>query len=170
MNDYYTSDLDSYQSGDVNYPLSNLSDGKHTMKVTAFDVYNNSATDSIHFVVLTGNELHIEDLMNFPNPFSSQTSFSFEHNQADQVLDIQIQIFNEAGGLVKTIEGSVGPTEERSASADNGLGSYRETGIVWDGRGDSGAVVANGLYIYRLVVTSQNGMQSTASGKLLILR
>src|SRR5215471_2829519 len=144
MNDYYSADLDSYQSGEVNYPLSNLSDGKHVMMVKAFDVYNNSATDSIHFVVLSDNVLHIEDLMNFPNPFSNQTSFSFEHNLADQILDVDIRIFTTSGQLVKTINATVGPTEERSASAsDNGLGSYRETGITWDGRSDSGAPTAN---------------------------
>jgi hypothetical protein len=42
LNDFYQSDLNSYQSGIVRYPFNKLSDGRHTLTLRAWDVYNNS--------------------------------------------------------------------------------------------------------------------------------
>jgi hypothetical protein len=51
LNDFYTSDLDSYQSGEVRYQFQNLSPGAHTLSLKVWDVNNNSSTAEINFVV-----------------------------------------------------------------------------------------------------------------------
>ena len=42
LSNNYTSSLDNYQKGEVRYPLMNLSDGKYTLSVKAWDNQNNS--------------------------------------------------------------------------------------------------------------------------------
>ncbi|MFM7105746.1 MAG: C25 family cysteine peptidase, partial [Flavobacteriales bacterium] len=51
LNNYYLSDLDTYKSGEIRYQLENLESGNHTLKIRAWDVHNNSNTESIDFVV-----------------------------------------------------------------------------------------------------------------------
>ena len=51
LNDYYTSDLNTYQSGQVKYPFNTLDPGQHTISVKAWDVNNNSSDVKMSFIV-----------------------------------------------------------------------------------------------------------------------
>jgi hypothetical protein len=42
LNDFYEAELDDYTKGTVEYPLFSLEEGRHTIKVKAWDVANNS--------------------------------------------------------------------------------------------------------------------------------
>ena len=44
LNNFYEADLDTYQSGKVTYPLSDLAEGNHTVAFKVWDVNNNSFT------------------------------------------------------------------------------------------------------------------------------
>ncbi len=80
LNDYYESEADNYSAGKVLFPLTNLSEGLHRIKVKAWDVYNNSADGYTEFVVSSSPSLALDQVMNYPNPFAGETNFSFEHN------------------------------------------------------------------------------------------
>jgi hypothetical protein len=103
LNDFYKADFGTYTSGVISYPMIGLSNGPHSVKLTVWDVYNNSASQTINFVVENGETLAISNLMNYPNPFSISTNFVFEHNQAADNLNATISIYNLTGQLVKTI-------------------------------------------------------------------
>ncbi|MFT4681332.1 MAG: hypothetical protein ACI9YU_001176, partial [Flavobacteriales bacterium] len=103
LNDFYQSDLDSYQSGRISYPFSDLSEGQHNLKVKVWDVHNNSSEAYTEFVVAQSANLALDHVLNYPNPFSTRTSFHFEHNQACNALAVQVQVFTVSGKLVKTI-------------------------------------------------------------------
>jgi flagellar hook assembly protein FlgD len=98
----------------------------------------------------------VNELNNYPNPFSETTSFVFSHNQAEGKLDVSLRVFNLSGQIVKTIETSIVPT------------GYRSEPIYWDGRDDSGYPLANGLYIYRMQVRNEAGQTDGKSGKLIL--
>ena len=49
LNEFYASDLDTYQSGRVVYPFSGLEEGPHTLELKAWDVHNNSASATLGF-------------------------------------------------------------------------------------------------------------------------
>jgi hypothetical protein len=85
---------------------------------------------------------------NVPNPFSSTTSIAYDIPIAGRV---NISIYDATGGLVRTLV-------ETEAEA----GYYR---AIWDGRGDAGAIVPEGVYFYKLSV---GGLESTA--KLVLVR
>ena len=86
------SDLNSYQSGKIIYPLYDLLDGTHTLSVKVWDVYNNSSDDYTEFVVVSSENLAIQEVLNYPNPFSDITHFQFEHNRPDEPLLVSIEI------------------------------------------------------------------------------
>ena len=78
LNDYYLAAVDDYQRGEVTYPFRDLEPGLHTLNLKAWDVYNNSSTAEIQFVVHDEDEeLVIENVLNYPNPFIDYTEFWF---------------------------------------------------------------------------------------------
>lgn len=157
LNDFYQSDLDSYQSGKVVYPFSNLSEGTHNLKLKVWDVYNNSSDAYTEFVVAKSADLALEHVLNYPNPFTTRTSFMFEHNQPCNSLDVQVQIFTVSGKLVKTISETV-------------LSSgFRNDPIEWDGLDDYGQKIGRGVYLYNLKVTTPDGQHAEQIERLVIL-
>ena len=146
LNDYYLANVDDFQNGEVTYPFRDLESGLHTLTLKAWDVYNNSSTSEIQFVVHNENEeLVIENVLNYPNPFIDYTEFWFNHNSSD-VLDVSIQIFTVSGKLVKTINAQTAAGSKNSSSLSRD--------IVWDGRDDFGDKIGKGVYVYKLTVKS----------------
>ncbi len=157
LNDFYQADLDSYQSGKVVYPFSGLSEGTHTLKLKVWDVYNNSSEAYTEFVVAASAKLALEHVLNYPNPFTTRTSFMFEHNQPCNSLDVQVQVFTVSGKLVKTINETV---------LSNG---FRNDPIEWDGLDDYGQKIGRGVYLYNLKVKTPDGQKAEQIERLVIL-
>jgi hypothetical protein len=157
LNDYYQADLNSYKSGTIRYPFKDLSEGKHTLNLKVWDVYNNSSQSSTEFVVSESPTLALSHVLNYPNPFTTKTQFFFEHNQCCQLLNIQLQIFTISGKLVKNIN--------KFVQAEG----YRSDPIEWDGRDDFGDKIGRGVYIYRLKVKTSQGATAEKYEKLVIL-
>ncbi len=159
LNEYYEADLDSYQSGKVNYPLYELPAGRHTVRVEAWDVYNNSGEGYTEFVVAESADLALEHVLNYPNPFTTNTEFWFEHNRPGDILDIKIEIFSVSGRLIKTI---------LTQTSTNG---YRVSGINWDGLDNFGDPIGRGVYVYKVSVRAlSDNSRVSAFEKLVILR
>ncbi len=158
LNDYYTSDLDSYQSGQIRYNFTTLEPGLHTLTLKVWDVNNNSSEASLEFIVQEKEEMALEHVLNYPNPFTTYTEFFFEHNQVCSQLEVQIQILTVAGNLVKTINETV---------HTDGFRSY---GIPWNGLDDFGDQLAKGVYVYRVKVKTPDGETADKTEKLVILR
>ena len=166
LNDFYEAGLDDYTRGEVRYPLYNLAEGRHEIKVNAWDIANNPAEGYTEFVVVTSAEVALKHVLNYPNPFTSSTCFMFEHNQSGVELDIMVQIYTISGRLIKTLE-------ERIISTGYRLGS--DDCIRWDGRDDYGDPLAKGVYLYKVKVRSANTGDTTLEGesefeKLVILK
>jgi hypothetical protein len=158
LNEYYTADLDSYQSGKLRYNFAALEPGRHTLQLKVWDVNNNSSQTSIDFIVQKKELLTLSHVLNYPNPFTTKTDFYFEHNQVCSQLETQIQIFTVSGRLVKTINEMVS-TE-----------GYRSAGITWDGRDDYGDQLAKGVYVYIMKVRSPEGVVAEKTEKLVLLK
>ncbi len=157
LNDYYQSDLNSYKSGTVRYPFSSLSEGKHSLKLKVWDVYNNSSESYTEFVVAKSAELALSHVLNYPNPFTTKTQFYFEQNQCCTSLEVEVQVFTITGKLVKTIA-MFAQTE-----------GFRSEPIEWDGRDDFGDKIGRGVYVYRVRVKTTEGKTAEKYEKLVIL-
>ncbi|MBK8414851.1 MAG: hypothetical protein IPL22_10370 [Bacteroidetes bacterium] len=158
LNDYYESDLDSYQSGKILYPLSGLPEGRHTLKFKVWDIYNNSSEAYTEFVVAESATLALNHVLNYPNPFTTKTSFFFEHNRPCNSLDVQVQVFTVSGKLIKTIN--------RTIACEG----YRVDDLDWDGRDDFGDPIGRGVYVYRLKIRDSDGMTAEKYEKLVVLK
>ncbi|MEQ8907640.1 MAG: type IX secretion system sortase PorU [Vicingaceae bacterium] len=157
LNDYYQAKTDNYQEGVIRFPMEGLSEGKHTLRLKAWDVANNSSEKTIEFTVTEDKEIEIQNLVNYPNPFTTNTEFIFQHNQAGVPLDIKLEVFTVSGKLVKSIDRVV---------VNEG---YMSRDIRWDGRDDFGDRIGKGVYIYKLKVRSGNGSVAEKFEKLVIL-
>ena len=157
LNSFYESEMDDYKNGKITYPNSNISLGAHTMTIKAWDVMNNSSEKSIDFIVTNSSEMVIDKLFNYPNPFSTHTSFYFGHNQPYETFDVIISIFTVSGKLVKTLESTM--------TCDG----YLSTPIEWNGRDEYGDKIGNGVYIYKVKVRNTTGTVVEKFEKLVIL-
>jgi hypothetical protein len=157
LNDFYQSDLDSYQSGRISYPFSELSEGMHNLKVKVWDVHNNSSESFTEFVVSASANLALNHVLNYPNPFTTRTSFYFEHNQACNDMAVQVQVFTVSGKLVKTINETV---------HNDG---FHGDPIDWNGLDDYGQKIGKGVYVYNLKVSTPDGQVAEQLEKLVIL-
>lgn len=158
LNDYYEADMDSYQSGTIRYPFSELPEGKHSLKLQVWDVHNNPSDAYTEFIVANDEKLALEHVLNYPNPFTTNTDFFFEHNKPGQPLYVRIEVFTVAGKLIKTLDGEY---------ASDG---YRVGPINWNGRDEYGDVLAKGVYLYRVAVKTPIGEQVEKYERLVLLK
>ena len=163
LNDFYESEQDNPRNGQAIYPLNNLAPGPHTLRAKGWDIANNSGEGFTEFIVAEDGEAALKHVLNYPNPFTTNTWFQFEHNLAGQALDVQISIFTVGGKLVKTI---------LHATTDPG---FRVDDIAWDGLDEYGDPLARGVYLYRIKVRGINTEGQSTSlesdfEKLVILK
>jgi len=97
-------------------------------------------------------------LINWPNPFSESTTFSFKHTKPGQELDVELMIFDLSGKKVLTYRDKF--------IAENLFTSF----LSWNGTDASGNKLRAGMYLYSLSIKDDNGSLSTQSQKLMILR
>ncbi len=157
VNNYYKANLNSYTSGEIKYQLEGLSDGKHTYTLKVWDVYNNSSEISIEFNVSNGESFQIRNVLNYPNPFSTNTIFHFDHNRAGQNLSIVVTVYTISGKVIKTIEQYIPSANSHVAE------------ISWNGRDDYDDKPSKGVYIYRINIKTDDGQSAEKIEKLVIL-
>ena len=120
--------------------------------VSAWDNANNPSESSIQLSLVNSDAIELKNVLNFPNPFSESTQFTFELTSS---AEVEILIFTLAGLKVRTI-----------------IPNYFEQGfnrVIWDGRDNYGQLLANGAYIYQL--KAKNDFNETNYiGKLAIIR
>jgi hypothetical protein len=155
LNNFYQSNAGDFTSGTVRYPLKNLPVGKHTLKLKAWDVANNSAEAEIDFEV-TG-EFLILQAKNYPNPVFDHTFFEFEHNLSDASFDAIFEIFNQDGRRIDYFSARVGSNGNISNP------------VRWD-LSSAKIQMRSGIYLYRITAQNIDGIITSGSGKLIVAR
>ncbi|MBA4250181.1 MAG: hypothetical protein C0425_01395 [Chlorobiaceae bacterium] len=155
---YFTGDLDAGgRSGKINYRFNNLKSGEQKISVRAWDVFNNPTNSFAYFKVVDQNRLSVEYVMNYPNPFSENTTFTFQHNLSD-AINVRVKIYTVAGRLIQDLE-------RRNITTE------RFVKINWDGRDRDANKIANGTYLYKLIVESTDGtFKESVLGKLTVVK
>ncbi|MGE5449600.1 MAG: type IX secretion system sortase PorU [Bacteroidales bacterium] len=151
LNDYFQTSMDKHTEGSVVFPINNLAEGKHTLTVKVWDVLNNSSEKQITFVVK--DDFKIEKVACFPNPMNQQTSFTFTHNQPDELFDVTLEVFQTNGTRVDLVQAKVG---------SSGIESLP---LQWEPAA-RGVKMQAGVYIYRLTISAQ-GKTASGSGRLV---
>ena len=129
---------------------------RHRLVVKVWDNSNNSSSASIEVLIVHEEGLVIREVMNYPNPFTDKTTFTFNSSQD---AEVQIKVFTIAGQLIRTLKD---PFVSRGFNM-----------IDWDGRDESGDIPANGVYLYKLIARTQSSSgisQKEIIGRLAIVR
>jgi len=155
LNDHFTPETDSYQKGEIQYRFGPFANGSHTLTLKAWDVLNNSSEKTIEFEVNIGVRLALSNVFNRPNPFRESTEFYFGHNKPGSALEVTIRIYSLIGQHITTLQYAV-----QTESTESGL-------LYWDGRDASGNELPSGLYVYQVLVESDDGYFSSKSQKFL---
>ncbi|MFC1561018.1 T9SS type A sorting domain-containing protein [Candidatus Latescibacterota bacterium] len=87
-------------------------------------------------------------IANYPNPFNSFTTISFELSYRE---DVNISVYNILGQQVKTLAERIFPAGKNN--------------VVWDSKSDSGISMSSGIYFYHIKTKN-----AECTGKMLLLR
>ena len=163
LNDYYVATIDDHTSGTVSLPLRGIEPGLHTFSVVAWDIANNYSEASIDFRVVDNPENVVRNLFSSPNPFSTETVFTFDHQLGDVPMDVEIEVFSTTGALVRNLEW-------RNVISQNG----RVADLSWTNPDNYEGSVVPGAYMYRVLITSYPGtaqqkLHESKFGKLIVV-
>ena len=85
----------------------------------------------------------ISNVLNYPNPFSTSTRFVYTLTGSESPDQFKIQIMTVSGKIVRELtQDEIGPLKVGTNITD----------YAWDGRDEFGNQLANGVYLYRVVV------------------
>ena len=154
LNDFYQSDMNSYTSGKIVFPLTGLSEGEHVLKIKVWDVFNNSSEKEIRFVVK--DDFRIETVSSYPNPMQGETRFAFTHNQPDETFDVELEVFQSTGSRIDLVKKKIGSQGIESLPLE-WIPAERQVRMK------------PGVYIYRISATTNDGKKSSGSGRLVFL-
>ncbi len=148
---YFKFDLDSYQAGQIEYQINNLTPGNHTLKILAFDNLNRPSVKTITFNVSESSELSISDILPYPNPMpKSGGDFTF---MISNDAFIKIDIYTITGKKINSLE----------ANVSKGFNK-----VNWNGRDKQGDKIANNTYFYIIKATA-DGKSVTVREKFIVL-
>ncbi len=128
----------------IEYQSPSLENGIYTLRIQASDETGNTAGEEpfqVRFEVI--NESTITNFYPYPNPFSTSTRFVFTLTGSEIPDQIKIQIMTVTGKIVREIT----QDELGSIRIGNNL-----TDFAWNGRDEYGDQLANGVYLYRVIV------------------
>lgn len=153
LNNYYSSDMNSYRGGRVDYWLRGLSDGHHSLRFRCWDMVNNSSSGTLSFIVVCGYEGALIDVRVFPNPASEYANFHIITNSGVETDNVKIDIFDISARKVWSC------TYRDLVRDDNG-----NMFIPWDLTG----VVGSGVYFARITLVSSSGKYYNKTVKILV--
>jgi hypothetical protein len=149
--DQFVYDSNSINTGIILFNISSEIDNI-SLIISAWDNANNPNEAEIQLVLLKSNKLDMLRVLNFPNPFSEETQFTFELTKDAKV---SISIYTISGRKVKSI-----------IDSNQRLGFNR---ISWNGRDEYGNLLANGVYLYK-IRAEINDQKINHIGRLAIFR
>ncbi len=132
-----------------------LSNGAHKLRFRLGRMNSFGEVDTVEHAVSVNvlNESRILQMYNYPNPFATETYFTFMLSGAKPPESLRIQVFTVSGRKIREL--LVSPSALQ-------IGFNR---VYWDGRDEDGDEVANGYYFYQAVM-SADGKSVSAIEKL----
>ena len=142
--------------GSINYQLSDLTPGLHTLRLRVWDVYNNVSEKTISFNVVNGLAPEIAEVYCVNSPASAEASFYVKHNRPDAVVSVTIEVFDLMGRKVWSTT--------QAGRSD----MYTSTPVTWDLYDTGGRRVPRGIYVYRATISTDGIKEATKSKKLAV--
>ena len=151
LNEYFTAQNNSYQAGQVSYRMETLTNGPHSLTFRAWDLLNNSTTQTLNFIVEAGLDPSIYSITTYPNPVQTAdvVNLIVNYDQPDELLQTEIYLYNMSGQMVWS------HTQE---NPDQVAISLPTLGLQ------------PGVYVYSVRIKSATSGFSTSSGKIIVTK
>ncbi len=150
---FFRNNLDDYQSGSLERRIGPLETGIHNIEIEAWDSFNNVDIASIDVEVVASNSgLSVYNILNWPNPFTDRTNLTFLVNGEG---DYELLVYSVGGTLIKDFHGTA-------------VQGYN--GVEWDGKDKAGRSIANGVYLYKVIVRDIRGNKAEGLGRIAYIR
>ena len=151
LNEYFTAGNNSYQAGQVSYLMGGLTNGPHNLTFRAWDLLNNSTTQSLNFVVEGGLDPSITSVTTYPNPVDHQSIVNIvvDYNQPDELLQTEMYLYNLSGQMVYK------HTQGNPDAMSINIGSLG---------------LQPGVYVYTVKIKSASSRFSAMSGKIIVTK
>ena len=149
LNDYFSTQNNSYQQGTVSYKIPEMTEGAHSLTFRAWDLLNNSSTATMDFQVVKGLDPTIYQVLSYPNPVACNgvLNFRIECDQPEGVLQTIIRMYDLSGKLVY---------------------EYNQRGID-DIHWDMNKVNAqSGIYVYQVIIKTPTSDNVSKAGKIIV--
>ncbi len=150
VTDSYNSQGGDYRRGLLEVPLSLLEPGDHTIRLKAWDSFNNSTTVETSIRVAEAVDATLSDLLFYPNP-TPDGSGQFTYILSAPATSASLSVFALSGRLVKRIDASAG------------FGYNQVHFQPPDARG-------GGRFLYGLDVFLEYGPRISADGRIQVIR
>ena len=152
----FSSSGTSTKEGFINYSIPELAEGKHNLKVVAWDVWNNYSEKSLDFVVDNSFKAGVVEFSLAQNPVKESARFMFASNVPQSTLNIRYDVYSMNGGLIWS--------HEESGSSD----SLQNYAYDWDLKTSNGANIRPGIYICKLTVSLDGNLKSSKALKMIV--
>jgi hypothetical protein len=153
LNTFFIYDTNQYQSGEIQYPLPVLEEGKHKLIIKAWDLLGNASKDTILIEVPSKKNRNIRNLSVSPNPVHHNAKFSFELNNSKDPILMQLDVFDASGIRHFSTTQQIQPRGNKIT-------------VNWNGLSTNGGLILPGKYYYRITIT-QNGLVEQLLNSLL---
>ncbi len=151
LNEYFTAENNSYQAGQVSYLMEELSNGAHSLTFRAWDLLNNSTTQTLNFIVEAGLDPSIYSVTTYPNPVQAAgvVNLLVNYDQPDELIQTEVYLYNTAGQLIWS------HTQNNPDQVAINLGQMG---------------LHAGIYIYSVRIKSATSGYSISSGKIIVTK
>ena len=153
---YFTPASDGSPAGTINYPMENIQPGAHTLALRVWDTSGNSSTSTIDFFVQENIAPHIYEVYTDANPASTQANFYLSHDQPDNMVTVNITVYNLNGRAVW------------SGSSTGRSDMFTTVPVTWNLNDFGGRRVGRGIYLYRASITSDGTTYETATRRIAV--
>ena len=157
---YYTPEINTSDTegsgGSINYPLSGLSDGEHTLRLKVWDTFANSSSSDITFSVATGLTPRLFDVYSTSNPATTEANFYIRHDRPDATVTVRLSVYDLMGHEVWTTT--------QTGKSD----MFCSFPITWDLTDMAGRRVQRGIYLYRAYISTDGKQEASKSRKIAV--
>lgn len=155
LDDYYQSEFGDYTKGSVMFSIPTLADGSHTLRFRAWDVLNNTSSQTLNFVVDSSLSPNLVSVQATQNPAVTSTIFLVAHDREGSAVNVRLEVFDFSGQRMFV-------HEEATPSAPNLIR------IPWNLSNNSGGRLGTGIYLYRVTLRCQDSEEVSRTQKIIL--
>lgn len=155
LSSYFTNKGGSNKEGSISFQMPQMSEGEHKIEFRIWDVFNNSAAETLRFVVTDDYAPSIYSFEIWGNPAKDATRFVINTNTPQSNVDIILRVYSLTGALVWMTQ--------KNQAADT-LNRYI---YEWD-LNTNGGRLQPGVYICSVQVNINGRLSSVKAEKLIV--